>query len=72
MIEQKHDSGARSAVIIRCSRDIQSLMTMVVFVEGFIAREERELRATNPYQLGGLASSAWFSGWDDADAKATC
>jgi hypothetical protein len=45
---------------------------MVVFVEGFMARAERGLRLTNPYQSGDLASSAWFSGWDDADAKATC
>ena len=41
-------------------------MVTVVFVEGFMARAARELRTANPYQPGGFASSAWFSGWDDA------
>jgi hypothetical protein len=72
MTKQEQAFYAVSKVIVIRSRDIQSLMTMVVFVEGFMTRAERGLRATNSCQLGDLASSAWFSGWDDAAAQATC
>jgi hypothetical protein len=56
---------------VRASRAIQSLMILIVLVEGSMARaHRREPRTANPYQPGELAAAAWFSGWDDAETKA--
>jgi hypothetical protein len=67
MNEQEQDSEVLFAAA-RGSAAIQSLMIMVVFVEGSMARVRRALRTANPYQRSELASSAWFSGWDDGRA----
>ena len=47
---------------------LSSVGLVIILAAGRDARAVGEPRTANPIERGSAASSAWFAGWDEADA----